>query len=239
MWSTFAMNQTKPPIRLDTVAKILVAEDDQAIAERIVRMLERSGYEIKYVSDGREVLKHASAVDLLLLDLGLPGRDGLDICRDVRAQGLTLPIIIVSARTEEIDLILGLDAGADDYVTKPFSSAELQARIRAALRRHQTPTLLAVGQLVLDPGNHEAAFGDRLLQLTPKEFALLELLMRRSPQVVTREELLRGVWETDWMGASKTIDMHVSTLRKKLQEAGARRDVISTVRGVGFRCTRP
>lgn len=221
------------------MATILVAEDDEAIAERIVRMLERSGYQVRHVADGNQVISQLAGADLLILDLGLPGRDGLDICREIRAQGLTLPIIIVSARAEEIDLIIGLDAGADDYVTKPFSSAELQARIRAALRRIQTPTLLAVGQLVLDPATHEAWFDDRLLTLTPKEFDLIELLMRRSPQVVSREELLRTVWETDWMGASKTIDMHVSTLRRKLQEAGARRDAISTVRGVGFRCTRP
>lgn len=221
------------------MATILLAEDDVDIAEPLNRALVREGYEVRHVTDGLSVESEIAAANLLVLDLGLPGRDGLDVCRQLRAKGMTLPIIILSARADELDLILGLDAGADDYVTKPFRTSELQARIRAALRRSSTPSLLAVGQLVLDPSTHEVSFADQEVALTPKEFSLLELLMRRSPAVVGREELLRDVWETDWMGGSKTIDMHVSSLRRKLLEAGARRDAISTVRGVGFRCTRP
>lgn len=221
------------------MAKILLAEDDPGIAEPLVRALQREGYEVDHVTDGLAVEAAIAGCDLLVLDLGLPKRDGLDVCRQLRAHDPDLPIIILSARADVLDLIIGLDAGADDYVTKPFRTSELQARIRAALRRRQKPTLQAVGQLVLDPTTHEVTFAERPIGLTPKEFALLEQLMRKSPAVVSREELLKEVWETDWQGASKTIDMHISTLRRKLTEAGARRDLITTVRGVGFRCTRP
>lgn len=218
---------------------IAIAEDDLDIAQPLAKVLERNGYTVKVAGTAGEAIELSNNSDLLVLDLGLPDRDGLEVCRELRARGFDFPIIILSARVEELDLILGLDAGADDYVTKPFSANELLARIRAALRRRQAPSLLAVGQLVLDTANHSVHFAELELQLTPKEFSILEMLMRKSPQVVTREDLLREVWETDWLGGSKTIDMHVSTLRKKLQEAGARHAVITTVRGVGFRCTRP
>lgn len=221
------------------MAKILLAEDDLGIAQPLIRALAREGYDVEHVTDGLAVADAAAGCDLLVLDLGLPNRDGLDVCRQLRAQDAELPIIILSARSDVLDLIMGLDAGADDYVTKPFRTSELLARIRAALRRRLKPTLQAVGQLLLDPTTHEVTFADRPLTLTPKEFALLEALMRKSPTVVSREELLREVWETDWLGGSKTIDMHISSLRRKLTDAGARRDLIATVRGIGFRCTRP
>lgn len=221
------------------MAKIVLAEDDLGIAQPLIRALEREGYAVEHVTDGLAVDSAAADCDLLVLDLGLPNRDGLDVCRQLRARDAELPIIILSARADVLDLIIGLDAGADDYVTKPFRTSELQARIRAALRRRLKPTLQAVGQLLLDPASHEVTFADQPVPLTPKEFALLEVLMTRSPAVVSREELLREIWETDWLGGSKTIDMHVSSLRRKLTDAGARRDLITTVRGIGFRCTRP
>jgi DNA-binding response OmpR family regulator len=221
------------------MAKILLAEDDVDIATPLVRVLHREGHEVLHVVDGRDAEKFAPEVDLLILDLGLPGREGLDVCRNLRQAGVDLPILILSARADELDLVIGLDAGADDYVSKPFRTAELMARIRALLRRLEAPQVITLGQLVLDVESRAASFADEVLQLTPKEYELLLILARRSPAVVTREEILREIWQTDWFGAQKTVDMHISSLRKKLQSAGATREFISTVRGIGFRATRP
>jgi DNA-binding response OmpR family regulator len=221
------------------VAKILLAEDDVDIATSLIRALQREGHEIKHVVDGRDAEKFADGSDMLILDLGLPGRDGLDVCRNLRASGFTSPILMLSARADELDLVIGLDAGADDYVAKPFRAAELMARIRAALRRADTPQVLTLGQLMLEPDTRKAFFGETEIIFTPKEFDLIVLLAAKSPAVVSREEILRAVWQTDWFGAQKTVDMHISSIRKKLSSVGAQREVISTVRGIGFRATRP
>lgn len=221
------------------MAKILLAEDDVDIATPLTRALQREGHEVQHVIDGRDAEKFAGTADMLILDLGLPGRDGLEVCRNLRAQGNLLPILMLSARADELDLVIGLDAGADDYVAKPFRSAELMARIRAGLRRLDKPNSITLGHLVLETEERRVFCGDQELALTPKEYELLFLLASKSPAVVSREEILREVWQTDWFGAQKTVDMHISTIRKKLQAAGANRDVISTVRGIGFRATRP
>lgn len=216
--------------------RILVAEDDTDISDPLVRALSREGYDVTLVTDGPTALSEALAgsTDLLVLDLGLPGMDGLDVCRSLRGRGSTLPVLVLTARTDVPDLVVGLDAGADDYVGKPFRVAELLARVRAQLRRasQPEPDAYSVGEITLDVPSRRVTVDGTEAALTPKEYDLLLMLMRRAGTVVGRDELMREVWQTEWLGATKTLDMHVSTLRRKLGEAGSR---ITTVRGVGFR----
>jgi DNA-binding response OmpR family regulator len=218
------------------MSRVLVAEDDPDISEPLVRALRREGYDVTLVTDGRSALSCAVAgqTDLLLLDLGLPGMDGLDVCRSLRGHGSTLPVLVLTARTGVPDFVVGLDAGADDYVAKPFRLAELLARVRAQLRRSSNPDSdsVTVGDISIDVPSRRVWVGDVEAALTPKEYELLLLLMRRAGTVVGRDELMREVWQTEWLGATKTLDMHISTLRRKLGEAGS---CITTVRGVGFR----
>jgi len=218
------------------MSRVLVAEDDPGISEPLVRALGREGYDVTHVTDGPAALDAAlsGSADLLVLDLGLPGMDGLDVCRSLRSRGSSLPVLVLTARTDEPDLVVGLDAGADDYVGKPFRIAELMARVRAQLRRSAGPEhdVVQVGEIVVDDSSRRVTVGDEELGLTPKEYELLLLLMRKVGVVVGRDELMREVWQTEWLGATKTLDMHVSTLRRKLGPSGAR---ITTVRGVGFR----
>ncbi|MEN9710498.1 MAG: hypothetical protein RL441_490 [Actinomycetota bacterium] len=221
------------------MARVLLVEDDEAIAAPLVRALEREKHEVTLVVNGLEVAQLANDADVIILDLGLPGKDGLNVCRELRAAESDVPIVMLSARAEEIDLIIGLDAGADDYVTKPFRTSELMARVRAALRRRAgTSSVLTIGELTVDIGTREAIFGGELLALTPKEFDLLAATAQQFPNVISRDQLLKAVWQTEWLGASKTIDMHISTLRRKLTDAGASKDLIATVRGSGFRLTK-
>ena len=218
------------------MSRVLVAEDDPGISEPLVRLLGREGYDVTLVTDGVAALSTALAgrADLLVLDLGLPGIDGLEVCRSLRGAGSAMPVLMLTARAGEPDFVVGLDAGADDYIAKPFRSEELLARVRAALRRAQgaEQETLVVGAIVVELGpRHVTVDGDEV-SLTPKEYDLLVLLMRRVGIVVLREEIMREVWQTVWMGATKTLDMHVSTLRRKLGDSGS---CITTVRGVGFR----
>jgi DNA-binding response OmpR family regulator len=218
------------------MSRVLVAEDDPDISEPLVRALRREGYDVTLVTTGPAALQGAltSHHDLVVLDLGLPGMDGLEVCRSLRGRGSSVPVLVLTARTDEADLVVGLDAGADDYVGKPFRVAELLARVRAQLRRASgpEPDVLTVGPLVLDVPSRRVTVDGCEAALTPKEYDLLLMLMRRAGTVVGRDELMREVWQTEWLGATKTLDMHVSTLRKKLGDAGSR---ITTVRGVGFR----
>ena len=218
------------------MSRVLVAEDDPGISEPLVRALSREGYDVTLVTDGATALSTALAgrADLLLLDLGLPGMDGLEVCRSLRGAGSTMPVLILTARAGEPDFVVGLDAGADDYVAKPFRTAELMARVRAALRRAQgpEPEALSGGGVTVELGPRYVTVAGESVSLTPKEYDLLVLLMRHVGIVVLREEIMREVWQTEWMGATKTLDMHVSTLRRKLGDSGSR---ITTVRGVGFR----
>ncbi|MEY2634624.1 MAG: hypothetical protein RIS75_564 [Actinomycetota bacterium] len=220
------------------MVRVLLVEDDVDIAGPLLRALKREDYEVVHVINGKDAVRAAQNCEVVILDLGLPGLDGLDVCRQLRSTGSTVPIIVLSARAEELDLIIGLDAGADDYVTKPFRTSELLARIRAAIRRSAVATVLSFDDLTVDTATHVAHYGDELLILTPKEYELLVMLVKHAPHVVTREQILKDVWQTDWFGASKTIDMHISTLRKKLEVAGSHKDLIATVRGVGFRCAK-
>lgn len=217
---------------------VLLAEDDPAIAEPLSRALRREGYEATVIADGRDTLETAAAggVDLLVLDLGLPGMDGLEVCRRLRSAGHGVPVLMLTARADEVDFVVGLDAGADDYVAKPFRLAELMARIRALLRRRAPDTVEANG-VRMDLSARLVTVDGAEINLANKEFELLRVLIARAGQVVTREEIIAEVWSDLERKDSKTLDMHMSWLRRKLTEASpkAAERLIATVRGVGFR----
>ena len=220
--------------------RVLLAEDDPAISEPLARALRREGYDVGVSDDGLRALAAAQDnPDLVILDLGLPSMDGLEVCRRLRAEGRTAPILILTARADEVDTVVGLDAGADDYVTKPFRLAELRARVRALLRRTPTAAGEEDGGVRIDAQARRAYMNDEELQLTAKDFDLLRVLVREQGKVVSREQLMREVWETQWFGSTKTLDMHVSVLRRKLGDDATRPRYINTVRGVGFRFERP
>ena len=217
---------------------MLLAEDDPAISEPLARALRREGYDVDVRGDGRTALEGArDNPDLVVLDLGLPYIDGLEVCRRIRAMGKSVPVLILTARADEVDTVVGLDAGADDYVTKPFRLSELLARVRAMLRR-LAPQELVAGDVRVDEASRQAWRADRLLDLSPKEFDLLRVLVREQGKVVSREQLMREIWETAWFGSTKTLDMHISVLRRKLGDDAAQPRYIATVRGVGFRFER-
>jgi DNA-binding response OmpR family regulator len=221
------------------VSVVLLAEDDAAIADPLSRALQREGYEVEVVTDGPSAMASAETgrCDLLVLDLGLPEMDGLEVCRRLRAAGRGIPVLMLTARADEVDFVVGLDAGADDYVAKPFRLAELLARIRALLRR-RSPGTVEVNGVRMDLAARLVTVDGTEVTLANKEFELLRVLLQHAGQVVTREEILAEVWDDGpERKASKTLDMHMSWLRRKLGEVGAtptdRR--IATVRGVGFR----
>jgi two-component system, OmpR family, response regulator RegX3 len=216
---------------------ILVVEDEDAIADPLVAGLQREGYDVSRVATGKDALE-ASPADLVLLDLRLPDIDGLDVCRRLRERSRT-PIIVLTARGEEADRVVGLELGADDYVVKPYGLRELIARIRAVMRRAGSSGAasgpLRVGELEVDERARRATVDGRELELTPKEFDLLAALARDPGAALSRQRLLVEVWQTSWYGSSKTIDVHVAALRRKLGDPGW----IETVRGVGFRLRVP
>jgi DNA-binding response OmpR family regulator len=215
---------------------ILVVEDDEAIASGLVRVLEGQGYDVRRLGQGSGSVRAADAsVGLVVLDLGLPDVDGLDVCRRLRAARPAVSILILTARDHELDIVAGLDAGADDYLVKPFRLSELLARIRSNLRRSAGPEAsklepLQVGRLRIDRSARRAWLAGQELTLRPKEFELLTLFAANPGVALTREQIMEAVWETSWMGSTKTLDTHVLGLRNKLG-AGA----IATLRGVGYR----
>jgi DNA-binding response OmpR family regulator len=212
--------------------RVLVVEDEDAIAEPLAEGLGREGFAVTRAATGAEALA-AQETDVVLLDLRLPDIDGLDVCRRLRERS-AVPIIVVTARGEEADRVVGLELGADDYVVKPFGIRELIARIRAVTRRSRVPSPgapLRVGELELDLRARRVRLGGVEVGLTPKEFDLLAALAREPGAALSRRTLLQDVWDTSWYGSTKTIDVHVAALRRKLGDP----DWIQTVRGVGFR----
>jgi DNA-binding response OmpR family regulator len=216
--------------------RVLVIEDDAEIADVLRRFLRQEGHEVRIAADGERALPAAAEFvpDLVILDLGLPGVDGVEVCRRLRADG-DVPILILTARSELEDRVEGLDSGADDYLVKPFERQELLARIRALLRRRppRGSASLTVGDLSLNPDTRDVARGDREIELTNREFELLEYLMRNERLVISRERLLEEVWGYDPMAMTNTIDVFISNVRRKL-EAGGEPRILHTKRGAGY-----
>jgi DNA-binding response OmpR family regulator len=217
--------------------KVLVVEDDTAIAEALAVGLRREGYEVDRVGDGAGALA-APPADVVLLDIGLPDGHGFEVCRELRARS-SVPIIIVTARDDEVDRVAGLELGADDYVVKPFGFRELVARIRAVTRRAAgaAPVVAPqrVGALEIDRRSHRVRIAGEEVPLTPKEYALLAVLAADPGAMVSRREILAEVWDPHWYGTSKTVDVHIASLRRKLGHP----EWIETCRGVGFRLAVP
>lgn len=226
---------------------ILLVEDDDGIAIPLIRTLEREGYDVERLAGGLPAIARAASgqFDLVVLDLGLPDIDGLEVCRRMRADGVSSSILILTARGGELDRVVGLDVGADDYLAKPFALAELLARMRALLRRGAPRPLAGAAEesressappptLRIDADARRAWEAQRELQLTNKEFDLLALLFQNRGAVVTRERLMDKVWDENWFGSTKTLDVTIGRLRQKLEDSASATRVV-TVRGVGFR----
>ncbi len=228
--------------------RVLIVEDEELIREMLVLALEEEGYEVETAINGRLAIEQLQSVeannevnfDLVILDLMLPQINGLDICRLVRHQGNPVPILMLSAKGSETDRVLGLEVGADDYLTKPFSMRELVARCRALLRRQRLstttePLVLNYKEITLYPQECRVLVRDEEVNLSPKEFRLLELFMSYTRRVWSREQLLDQVWGPDFVGDSKTVDVHIRWLREKLEQEPSRPEYIVTVRGFGYR----
>jgi DNA-binding response OmpR family regulator len=217
--------------------RILLVEDDRKAARLLARGLEEERFVVDVASSGAagDEMAGVNAYDVIVLDWLLPDKEGIDVCRDLRARGVATPILMLTARDSLEDRVIGLNTGADDYLVKPFGFAELLARIQALLRRSDLtrPVVLKVADLTLDPSSHRVERGGLSINLTPKEYAILEILMRRPGQVVTRASLSERVWETEHDGFTNLVDVHVSHLRRKIDTAGAR-PLIHTVRGRGY-----
>jgi two-component system response regulator RegX3 len=234
-------------VPMDGRRTILLVEDEPAIAEPLVESLEREGFALEVAGTVASALEQTAWLrpDLVLLDLMLPDGSGFDVCREVRRTS-QVPIIMLTARGDEADRVIGLELGADDYVAKPFSAREVVARVRAVLRRtHAVPAPadgdgpLEIGDVRLDPATRGVTVGGEHLDVTRKEFDLLRLLMGSAGSVVTRERLIDEVWDVNWFGSTKTLDVHVSGLRRKLGDDSAAPRYIHTVRGVGFMFAAP
>ncbi len=223
---------------------VLLVEDEESISEPFARALARVGFRTRVARTGSEAIALASAIepDVVLLDLALPDQDGRDVCRRLR-QGSDVPIIMVTASGALTDRVVGLELGADDYVVKPFSVAEVVARIRAVLRRVRPAAgaegQLSIGELCVDLPARRVWVGEQEVELTRKEFDLLARLVQDAGRVVTREALMSDVWDMNWFGSTKTLDVHIAWLRRKLGDDPARPTYIHTVRGVGFRLAEP
>jgi two-component system response regulator RegX3 len=214
--------------------RALVVEDDHSVSEPLISGLERNGIETTHVAYATQVVGALRGADVVILDLGLPDGEGLDVLREIRTIS-DVPVIIATARGEETDRIIGLELGADDYVVKPFSVRELAARIRAIARRRRTEPEVSSGSLVVDKNTRRVTFGDRAIDLTAKEFDLLAVLAEEPGKVYSRQELYTRVWDPVWVGTGKTLDVHIGSLRRKLDDP----ELIETVRGVGYRLSTP
>ncbi|MFY9262596.1 MAG: response regulator transcription factor [Actinomycetaceae bacterium] len=223
------------------MTKILIVEDEPTYREMLQFNLERDGFEVVAVGNGRAALEEHEDADLVLLDLMLPGMSGEEVCRTIRKTS-AVPIIMLTAKESEIDKVVGLELGADDYVTKPYSYRELIARIRAVLRRVNVLSddasesdVLQVGRIELDSDAHEVRVGGELVTMPLREFELLELLMRNADRVLTRGQILDRIWGINYIGDSKTLDVHVKRLRAKIEEDPAKPTALVTVRGLGYK----
>ncbi|WP_375489644.1 response regulator [uncultured Jatrophihabitans sp.] len=223
------------------MTRVLVVEDEESFSDALSFMLRREGYEVEVANNGIEALQSfdRSGADLVLLDLMLPGVSGTEVCRELRNRS-NVPIIMVTARDTEVDKVVGLELGADDYVTKPFSSRELVARIRAVLRRGAEPeelllNVVEAGPVRMDVERHVVTVDGHQTQLPLKEFDLLELLLRNAGRVLTRGQLIDRVWGADYVGDTKTLDVHVKRLRAKIEPDPANPKYLVTVRGLGYK----
>ncbi|GAA1465413.1 response regulator [Microbacterium thalassium] len=222
--------------------RVLIVEDEPDLADPLAYLLRREGYEVEIAEDGQAALTafRERGADIILLDLMLPGMPGTEVCRIVRTTS-TVPIIMLTAKDSEVDIVVGLELGADDYVTKPYSSRELLARMRAVLRRH-TPSesdleerVLDGGRVVLDIDRHTVAVGGTEINMPLKEFELLEVLMRNAGRVLTRGQLIDRVWGSDYYGDTKTLDVHIKRIRSRIEEHPGDPVMLVTVRGLGYR----
>ncbi|AGL01047.1 response regulator transcription factor [Desulfoscipio gibsoniae] len=224
--------------------KVLVVDDEESIVRLVTFNLEKEGFHTLVANNGNEALSkiHAEQPDLVILDLMLPGLDGLEVCRLVRREGLPVAVIMLTAKDQEIDRVLGLELGADDYITKPFSPRELVARVKAVLRRtstreeiRQPSERIKIGTLNIDSERHEVKVNGKQVELTPKEFELLEFLARNAGKVMTRDVLLNHIWDYTYDGDTRIVDVHVSHLREKIEANPKSPVYIKTVRGVGYK----
>jgi two-component system response regulator MtrA len=222
--------------------RVLVVDDDPALAEMLGIVLRTEGFEPSFVADGDRALAafRATKPDLVLLDLMLPGTDGIDVCRQIRAESGT-PIVMLTARSDTVDVVLGLESGADDYIVKPFKPKELVARMRARLRRNEVPTndVVEIADLVIDTAGHVVSREGKAISLTPLEFDLLTALARKPGHVFTREHLLEQVWGYRHAADTRLVNVHVQRLRAKIERDPERPEIVVTVRGVGYKAGPP
>ena len=225
------------------MTKILVVEDEQSFSEPLSFLLGKEGYSVEVAATGNDAITkfNKSGADLILLDLMLPGMSGTEVCKEIRSHSM-VPIIMLTAKDDEVDTVVGLELGADDYVTKPYSSRELLARIKAVMRRRNDFVLddgetatVQVGEIKLDADRHIVTFKGENIALPLKEFELLEFLMRNAGRVLTRIQIIDRIWGNDYVGDTKTLDVHIKRLRSKLEKDPANPELIQTVRGLGYK----
>ncbi|WP_044640873.1 response regulator transcription factor [Risungbinella massiliensis] len=231
--------------------RILVVDDEASIVKLVQFNLEKEGYQVDVAMDGETALQKArqNPPDLMVLDLMLPVIDGLEVCKRVQQENLAIPILMLTAKSDEFDKVLGLELGADDYLTKPFSPREMIARVKAVLRRFEKAQKvkasepkevhMIIGDLVIDPEAYEVTLAQNRLELTPKEFELLVYLANHRGKVLSRDQLLNAVWNYDYVGDSRIVDVHVSHLREKIEEDTRNPIYIKTVRGIGYKFEGP
>jgi two-component system response regulator RegX3 len=225
-----------------TMTQVLIVEDEPDLAEPLAFLLRHEGFQTRVVEDGNEALRvfRAEGADIILLDLMLPGMPGTEVCRQIRAIS-KVPIVMLTAKDSEIDIVVGLELGADDYVTKPYSTRELLARMRAVLRRAEVaeeelePDVLRAGRVSLDADRHAVTVAGEEISMPLKEFELLEVLMRNAGRVLTRGQLIDRVWGADYFGDTKTLDVHIKRIRSRIEENPAEPTMVVTVRGLGYR----
>ncbi|MFE1664162.1 response regulator [Microbacterium sp. P02] len=224
------------------MTRVLIVEDEPDLADPLAYLLKREGYEVEIAEDGPSAIStfHERGADIILLDLMLPGMPGTEVCRQIRTTS-NVPIIMLTAKDSEVDIVVGLELGADDYVTKPYSSRELLARMRAVLRRIATldadldERILQAGRVTVDIDRHTVSVDGREIAMPLKEFELLEVLMRNTGRVLTRGQLIDRVWGTDYFGDTKTLDVHIKRIRSRIEQKPSDPTMLVTVRGLGYR----